>query len=452
MNGRAARAVLVALAALGPRVAAAADCTRPTDAEGVSGYSYGSVAVQSFGNERVLVWYTTTGTHAVNPKSARDDGVPTDVVEVAQVTADALGSYEAMGYRTPPSDEDATCGSNGGDARLDVYLVRMTGADGMAVPEYARCVSEHQCSSFLIAKSNYAATYGSADLGIRTVLPHELFHAVQNAYDTELDRFWAEGTAQWATKQLYPELTDLERNLSAFLSQPSRSLDAPPSGVTAGFLYGSAIWPVFLAERHGDDIVRAILEREATDSFSAIQASDAQLGTLDSSIASEFPLFAAWNAGTGARAGTGGYALAQDYPEVPVSELSESAQDISSGLSSFYFHFQTDRRLSFTLDTDAKRNTGVLVPLEAGVARLDRIAALPTAFDGEGLIVVSGITTAKTDAKFRIGFGDAPSEPAESGGGCALSRTPVTGSSYGAVALSLLAIAVVLARRAQRAV
>ena len=93
--------------------------------------------------------------------------------------------------------------------------------------------------------------------------------------------------------------------------------------MTAAFLYGSAIWPVFLSERFGDDIVRSVLEQEAQQGDSAIAATDAVLRALQSSIADEFPLFAAWNAATGARAGGGGYLNASDYPEVELDELSE---------------------------------------------------------------------------------------------------------------------------------
>src|SRR6187402_2637738 len=138
------------------RVARAAECARPTDPQGANGYDYGSVTVESFGSDRVLVWYTTTGAHAVNPLSLRADGVPSDVALVADVTTSALERYEAMGFRAPLGDDlSAECGSNGGDSRLDVYLVRMTGADGSTVPEAGRCSRPGQCASYLLAKSNY---------------------------------------------------------------------------------------------------------------------------------------------------------------------------------------------------------------------------------------------------------------------------------------------------------
>ncbi|HEY0466746.1 MAG TPA: MXAN_6640 family putative metalloprotease, partial [Polyangiaceae bacterium] len=440
-------ALFAALLSTQARPVLAGECTRPTDPGGAGGYDYGDLQPSSFGNAQVLVWYTTTGAHAVNSASSRSDGVPDDVATVAAVTRDALSRYAAMGFRAPLSDDRApSCGSNGGDARFDVYLLNMRGADGMAVPESGRCasVSPKQCASYLVAKSNYAEYYDSAELGIRTVLPHETFHAVQNAYDADLDRFWAEGSAQWAAKTLDPTLRDLERNLPAFFSQSARSLDAPPSGVTAAFLYGSAIWPVFLSQRFGDDIVRSVLEEEAQQGDSAITATAAVLRAMQSSIADEFPLFAAWNAATGARAGTGGYLNAMDYPEVDVSELnSEGSKAITSGLASFYYHAQTAMPMQLTLDTDSARNRGLLVPFADGLPRIDQLTPLPAELNGEGIVVVSGITTSKKDAPFTVSL-SAPSsaqhDAIKDSGGCSLSaRAPA------ARFLSLFAVLGVLA-------
>jgi hypothetical protein len=405
----------------------AAECARPTDPDGAGGYDYGSAKLSSFGNDQVLVWYTTQGEHAVKSASSRADRVPDDVATVAAVTADALTRYAAMGFRAPPSDSlSPDCGSNGGDERFDVYLMNMRGADGMAVPESGRCSSDSpkQCASYLVAKSNYASTYDTAELGIRTVLPHETFHAVQNAYDVDLDRFWAEGSAQWAAKVLAPTLTDLERNLPAFFSQSSRSLDAPPSGVTSAFLYGSAIWPVFLSERFSNDIVRSVLEQEAQQGEPTLTATDAVLRAMQSSLADEFPLFAAWNAATGARAGSAGYSNALDYPEVAVAELGNpNSKAITSGLGSFYFHARTDAPMQVLLDTDDTRNRGLLLPLEDGRARVDQVAALPAELNGEGIVIVSGITTSKKDAPFTVSLGALTPAGRAIGdsGGCSLS-------------------------------
>src|SRR5262245_24349596 len=110
--------------------AAANPCVRPTDPGGFEGFEYGSSAVLTFGNAEILVWYTLEGPHAVAPNSSRADQVPDAVAAVAQVTAEAQIQFTQMGYLRPPSDAlNPACGSNGGDDRLDVYLVHMLGAD-----------------------------------------------------------------------------------------------------------------------------------------------------------------------------------------------------------------------------------------------------------------------------------------------------------------------------------
>lgn len=452
-------AAIVAPLLFATRSAAAGSCVRPTDPGGVDDYAYGSATVRSFGNDKVLVWYATDGTHAVDLTSTRSDLVPDDVAEVAQVTSDALGSYATMGFRAPVSDQDPSCGSNGGDGRLDVYLVHMVGGDGMTVAEPGRCTSAGKatrCASFVLAQSSYAALYPTASEGIHTVLPHETFHAVQNAYDSNLDRFWAEGTAQWAAKTLDPSLTDLERFLPDFFEQTARALDAPSNGVTSAFLYGAAIWPVYLTARHGGDVVRQVLEQEGLAGDDALDATDAVLQADEaSSMAAEFPLFAAWNAATGKRAGSGGYAEAASYPEVAVSELEDgAASGITSGYASFYFHVKTDSTQTVTLDTDAARNAGLLVPLTDGVAHVDEAKPLPADLDGEAIIVVSGTTGSKKDAPFSIalsptGAGTGPATPAsdDGGGGCAIAsaheeltseREPFAALGVGFVALALI--------------
>ena len=436
------------------RVADAAECTRPTDPGGSNGYDYGDAKVSSFGNELVRVWYVTEGESAVDPTSTRPDGVPDEVALSAQVTSDALDAYATLGFRAPLADSLAPeCGSNGGDDRLDVYLMAMNGSDGQTVAESGRCISDSpaQCASFLIAKTRLALSYGSSEVGIRTVLPHETFHAVQNAYDVELDRFWAEGTAQWAAEQLDPALTDLERNLPAFFQQAMRPLDAPVQGVTSAYLYGAAIWPVFLSERYDDDIVRLVLEQEGQAPASALVATDVVLHTLQSSLAAELPLFSAWNAATGTRAGTGGYAAASDYPLVALTELPVAGTSaISSGFGSFFYHTQLTTPMRLSISTDTTRNAALFLPLEGGRARVDLVTPLPADVTDEGIVVVSGVTSKKTDAPFTLSFAapPAPATEAKDSGGCTLAaarRAPPALSGWAATLFVLLA-----ARRMRR--
>lgn len=441
-----------------PRLAFAQCQGRPTDPGGVGGYSYGAATVKTYDTPQVRVHYATSGEHAPDQTSTRADSVPDTVVVAADTAEDALTRYAAMGYRKPPSD--ASCTSNGGDERLDVYLVGFAGADGTTVPD---ACNGNACGSYVLCESTFKGyAYATPAEGFRTVISHELFHALQNAYDAGLDRFWAEGTAQWAMKKLHPDLADFERQLPAFFAEPNRSLDTQPSGVTAGYLYGSAVWPLFLATKFDDDTIRTILETEA-DGTKSLVATDAVLATKGSSLAEAFPLFAAWNVATKSYAGSEGYPEAASYPGVKVTELTDGAAGITSGLGYFPYVVSLDAASKISLDTDASRNVGLVVPLEGGKAMLDGVAKLPANVEGEALVIVAGITTKKTDAPFTLHIGAAdPDLPAPGGtpaapagtdgatassddGGCSVTRRPKR--ETGIVGLAFAALGLVAARR-----
>ena len=389
--------------------AAAAACARPTDSAGYAGYKYAPDAARSFDSAHVRVWYTTSGSHAVGARSSREDGVPDDVAESAAVTENAWAQYQAMGYRALPSDAATGCSGYGGDSRLDVYLVNFGAADGLTATEGCKAHGTAQvCASFVLAESNFGDRYPTASIGIRTVLPHELFHSVQNAYNSELDRFWAEGTAQWSTKQLDPSLTDFESYLPSFFSQTSRALDAPSGGVTGAFLYGSAIWPSFLAAQHGPEFVREVLEREGLAGDDSLRATEAALLSVGSTMKDTFALFGAWNAATGERedqgAGQGGYARAASYPMVSLIDPPEgqSFAGQTSGLATLYYRMHSDSLETLRVDADAERSTATLLPLREGRIVLGARKTLPTDYSGDAVLVISGATTQKSDARFVV--------------------------------------------------
>jgi len=387
--------------------------------------------VSSVETSTTRAFYTESGPHATTAANAR----------IAAETAEAaLAAYAEMGFRAPPSD--TACSSHGGDGKLDVYLVLFAGADGTTVRESC---NGQVCASYILSEASFRGRgYKDAREGFETVVPHEAFHAVQNAYDAELDRFWAEGTAQWAAKHLRPQLTDLEKNLPAFFADSSRSIDNPPGGAVAGFLYGAAIWPVFLTEHHDDRIILDALDAEANGA-SSLAAVDQALVSRGSSLAKDFPLFVAWNACTAERAGTGGYQSAADYPAVKsIEEFEGSPSAITSGYSNFTYHVTATKPTQASIATDAQRNGAVLVPLAGGACALDKAAPLPATFDGEALIVVSGITAKKSDAPFTLSLADAPAPAAADSGGCALS--PAVRSSW----LGPLFAAMVLLLRRRR--
>ena len=320
--------VLLALAG----TAHAGPCQRPTDPGGYNGYSYGTDPVLSFDGTGVRIWYAKTGLNAVDTTSTRADGTPDNVVTAATVADGALALYAQMGFLAPLSD-NGSAGSCGGDPKLDIYLMHFNAADGDTAPEGCQTVgSAQKCWSFGQVEAKLESIYGSFDLGAHVVIAHELFHSVQDAYDDGLDRFWAEGTAQWAAKTAYPAETDLESFLPAFFAKAGQSIDSAGGGVVADYLYGSAIWPVFLTQHVGPNAVLGGLQQEGMLGPPSMAAIEAALPALGSSLSDAYPTFAAWNAATGTRAGTGGYAEATTYPEVTLTPFptSGSASDIGS--------------------------------------------------------------------------------------------------------------------------
>jgi hypothetical protein len=454
-----ALASALGLALLAPRAVRAEDCTkqRPTDGpNGYQGYAYGADPYASFGTSRVLVWYATGGKNAPNLSSTRMDGVPDMVATVAQVADEALAKFEQLGFKKPLSDGSfPACASNGGDGRMDVYLVDFTGADGLTVGEQCATAASgaRQCPSFVLAHRRIDSQYGSALRGARTVVAHELFHAVQNAYDQGMDRFWAEGTAQWAAAQLDPKLGDLERNLPAFFENAKRSIDVTTGGVTAGYLYGAAIWPVFLTETQGLDVVREILEHQAATADPAMASAGAVLEGYGTTLSAAYTTFGAWNASTGSRAGTGGYARAAEYPEVALEAFpQDGASGVLAGYGNRYYLVQLDGAKQLSLEADAARVNAMIVPLEGGKARVDQAKFLPANVTGDALLVVVGTSASKADAPFTVKVGEPgprgpTNPPMRQSGGCA--ATPSAPAGDGALLAGLAAL-VLAARRRRR--
>jgi MYXO-CTERM domain-containing protein len=377
-----------------------------------------------------------------------------------------------MGFLPPVSDmgSGTDCG---GDPRLDIYLMHFNAADGDTATENCKTVGPaQQCSSFGLVEARLETIYPSYALGAHIVIAHELFHSVQNAYDAGLDRFWAEGTAQWAAKTIYPSEMDFEANLPAFFKNVGQSIDIAGGGVVAEYLYGAAIWPEFLSEHVGPTAVRSGFEQEGKLGPPSMHAIDVGLGSLGSSLTDAYPTFVAWNAATGARAGTGGYMNAKTYPEATLTPFpaSNSVSDIGTGYASFLysFNFGTTTEV-LTLSADATRLGARTFPLVNGKARIDQITTLPATVTGTGVVVVAGISAKKSDAPFTLTAGppmpdagapdaaamtdagtDAGSEPpptAKSGCGCEAAR----GSSGGPWALAMALLGAACVTRGRRA-
>jgi MYXO-CTERM domain-containing protein len=253
------------------------------------------------------VHYTRAGKNAVRATDADDSGVPDFVEAVGGVYGEVAAKYQGqMGFRAPVSD--ATVSGNGGDGRFDVYLLDFAlSADGAFRTD--QCLtSPETCIGYVVQENDFAGyAYPSATAATRILGSHEYFHAIQDAYDHGQGVVLSEGTAVWATEQVYPATSDLEDFVGGYLSRTDRSLDSPPPGPVPSFAYGSAIFFQFLSEKYGPDLVRHLWERcengQGHPSVAADVADPKWMVQLDALLAAEhqtsfaraFREFSTWN-------------------------------------------------------------------------------------------------------------------------------------------------------------
>ena len=421
---------------------------RPTEAASPQTYGSAEVAFYDSASGRARVHYALSGIHAPPAASTLVADVPDAAVVAAQAADDAFDKYSALSYEAPLSDADSPCASNGDSDAVDVYLIHFPSADGQAVPDHCLPGSPKRCSGFVMVESAFRGSgYASTEEGLRTVVPHELFHLVQDAYDADVERWWAEGSAQWAAKQVYPDLKDLERFLPSYFKSPWRPLNIPPNGVITDFLYATAIWPVFLDERFDAGVVREVFE-SFDGGTEVLPPTDRVLQAHGSSLAKEFLQFAAYNAATGDRApDSGGYSQAASYPQVtPVALTAQNGalvSDVAAGLGAFYYSVSTDAATELSLDADTARVAALALPIVDGKALLAEAQALPTKVQGDVVVVVAGQDLARNDAPFTLNA--APAGSTSKGGGpkdsgCSLRQTPGQRGSWSGAGIGFVVI------------
>lgn len=411
-------AILATISGTAP-VAAGTPCLalRPTDV--TADWSYAGAEVGNFDTPEgnVRVWYATTGKHAA--PSVAGLALPPAVTAAGAAAESALARYAELGFRRPAGDADTPCPDNGGNERLDLYLFDFNAADGTVLLESCDAGAPEICSGFMLVENDFATGgYSSPLEGFRTVVPHELFHLVQSAYSANGEAWWSEGTAQWATKQVFPELRDLERLLPAFFQRTERALDFPPVGAAASFSYGAAIWPLFLVQRFNAMLPLHIFEQLAANGGSVLGATESALVARGAELGASFGEFARWNAATGSRAGSSGYASAASYPEVKLEPLDVPSRVSGklAGLSARYFGSEARRPRSIRVSGHASRLDAWFVPLSEGVAELERATRLPFVGDQAGVVVLSGRAVDHRDVAFTLQVTEAPDPVASNAG------------------------------------
>lgn len=190
---------------------------------------------------------------------------------------------EQMGWPAPVSD-----GMNGGDARLDVYLVDMLenegeGALGMATPgdlfgdnPNSALVERYAASATLQLDNDFEEIASKKQTAVelmRATAAHEFHHAVQFGFDANDPYSWYfESTAVWMEIATFPKDQDAVGYVDNNYNYPEicfGTTDEPSDGLLQ---YGEWMFIQSLVDAYGRKVVYELWENVARyDGFEALQ-------------------------------------------------------------------------------------------------------------------------------------------------------------------------------------
>jgi hypothetical protein len=263
------------------------------------------------------IHYDTTGGEAVPPQDLDGDSIPDYVERIGVYCDSARAVYlDHMGFLPPPIDTLT------GDV-YDIYL-QAIGGYGATIPEAPADSPWTDYTSYIIIHCRMDFNLFHNDdpegdtIGAQKVTSaHEYFHAVQLAYKYDLSEYlWLmEASATWMEEVVFPNVNDNQNYLPDFFSVPYMKLIS----TMGNHEYGAFVWPGFLYQRFGPDIIRRIWL--AARYNTSLAANDSALASYGSSLNRAFPEFGVWNYFTGSRAIPGRYyEEAAAYPEAPVDQ------------------------------------------------------------------------------------------------------------------------------------
>jgi hypothetical protein len=261
-----------------------------------------------------MVHYDTTGYEAVPLEDLNLNSIP-DYVERIAIYADSSYRYyhQDLGYLPHPFDADSL---------YDIYLIKLS-AYGVTVRETQGDSAWNDYTSYIQVHNSFFGFPSNDDpegdvIGAQKVTcAHEYYHATQLAYDGTEEVWWMECTATCFEEVTFPEVNDNYWYLNSFFDYPDTSL------ITGGYhMYGAFIWPIYLWEKYGINILRSVWEYcRYSNSLASI---DSALLPFGKSLKLDFPEFASWNYFTGSRNDGGRYDSGAYYPTVPFDRVVSS--------------------------------------------------------------------------------------------------------------------------------
>ena len=203
---------------------------------------------------RVKIWYPNVSINAPEAEQGSlmdiDQATLFSMAERLQTILNNDRIYERFTellQREPESD-----GIWGGDDALDIYIGPLNArAAAVAVCD----LQPFPSSAYIIMNAGWL----NFDSYYKKTLAHEMFHVFQYSYTWSLSnsRWWAEATAVWSEDFIYKGFNYEQKRLKYFLPFPEKTLfDNQPNR----FKYGAYIFPYYLAQNSGNEMIRNIWE------------------------------------------------------------------------------------------------------------------------------------------------------------------------------------------------
>lgn len=189
--------------------------------------------------------------------------------------------FSTLGYKVPLNDT-ALVGCDGGNDKLDIYIVRPDSMDelGKTLPENSPSYDRNRAATHIRIKSSLGPEV------LEHTVAHEIAHATHYAYPTAASQtsygWFRDAFANWAALQVYPKNTSIVNGASCFFDTPETSLDdvsvikCPAITRPVSRVYGAYLPLEAISWKKGVATIKRILETTATAS-TAYEAMDTVL-------------------------------------------------------------------------------------------------------------------------------------------------------------------------------
>lgn len=239
------------------------------------------------------IHFTFEGEHAIG---SYDGGYP--VGQVLAACEESWWSYVIeQDWPEPLSDNLA-----GSDSLIDVYVIDL-GENVFGYAMHEDLPDQPGKTGFIVIDSHIQGRNGLTGLEIlKSTIAHEYHHLIQFSYGYRSEATWfmeqlAMMEEHHAFGDIFNTLQELNRYLPIYTEHAYRRLDT----CNGAFEYGAWLWPQFISERYGMEIIIDAWSIWRDEQLSMLAALDRSLGNSGVSLSDAVAQWAVWNIFLGSR-------------------------------------------------------------------------------------------------------------------------------------------------------